>query len=178
MKVLSKTLVLFAHPYFEYSRTNARLVQAYQGLEHVTFRDLYEEYPDFNILTYIERKRLVYYDRLIFHFPLIWFGMPPLLKLWIDDVFNLKWFNEKKDKNPIFGKRADVIVTVDTIYGEYTKDEPLPLDSAHFLTTLVRCLKINNMTIENFLTINNADNLTTSELEDYFIRIKTIAQNT
>lgn len=174
--ILSKTLVLFAHPYFENSRTSARLIQAYQNLEHVTFRDLYEEYPDFNILTYFERKRLNFHDRVIFHFPLVWFGMPPLLKLWIDEVFDLKWFTDKKDKNPIFGKRADVIVTMDSIYREYTKDELAPADASKYLTTLMRCIKINCMPLGSFITIPDSDDLPENELEEYYLKIKEIVQ--
>jgi len=87
---LEKTLVLFAHPYFEHSTTNIRLLECYQAMENITFRDLYQDYPDFHIQPFRERKRIVEYDRIIFHFPIIWFGLPPLLKLWIDEVFDMR----------------------------------------------------------------------------------------
>lgn len=175
---MNKTLVLFAHPYFEKSKTSSRLIQAYQNLEHVTFRDLYEEYPDFNILTYFERKRLSFYSRIIFHFPLVWFGMPPLLKLWIDDVFDLKWFTNEKENNPVYGKKTDVVVTVDSLYLEYTGDEPVPFDASRYLTTLMRCIKINNMRLGNFITINRSNNLSEQELGEYYLKIKEIAKST
>ena len=42
-------LLLFAHPKFEQSKTNAALVQKVKNLDGVTFHDLYELYPEFNI---------------------------------------------------------------------------------------------------------------------------------
>lgn len=44
------------------------------------------------------------YDTIIFHFPMIWFGMPPLLKLWIDEVFDMKWLSGL-DTSPVKGKK-------------------------------------------------------------------------
>ena len=42
-------LPLFAHPAVEKSRVYARLIEAVQGLPGVTFHDLYEAYPEFDI---------------------------------------------------------------------------------------------------------------------------------
>ena len=47
MSAANRVLVLFAHPALEKSRVNRRLIRAAQGLEGVTFHDLYEAYPDF-----------------------------------------------------------------------------------------------------------------------------------
>ena len=107
---MKKTLVLFAHPYFEHSTTNVRLLECYEAMDHVTVRDLYEDYPDFHIQPFRERKRIVEYQRIIFHFPIIWFGLPPLLKLWIDEVFDMRWITET-GLNILSGKDA-LIVTM------------------------------------------------------------------
>ena len=42
---MKKTLVIFAHPHFEYSHSNVELIKAYDGFEELDFKDLYEEYP-------------------------------------------------------------------------------------------------------------------------------------
>jgi putative NADPH-quinone reductase len=91
---MKKTLVVFAHPYLEHSNSNAELINFYVRHQHFTLRDIYEEYPNFHIAAFRERKRIKNYDRFIFQFPLIWFGMPPLLKLWIDEVFDRDWLKE------------------------------------------------------------------------------------
>ncbi|WKS94845.1 hypothetical protein [Riemerella columbina] len=49
---MKKTLVLFAHPFLEHSVFNAQVIEVYQGVEGLTFRDLYEEYPDFHIAAF------------------------------------------------------------------------------------------------------------------------------
>ena len=69
-KTLKKTLVIFAHPYFEYSTANLELIKMYDGVENLEFKDLYEEYPDFHIATFRERKRIKDFERIVFHFPL------------------------------------------------------------------------------------------------------------
>lgn len=102
---MKKTLVVFAHPYLEHSNSNVELINFYVRHQHYTLRDLYEEYPDFHIAAFRERKRLANYDRFIFQFPLIWFGMPPLLRLWIDEVFDRDWLQPGK-YNPLENKEV------------------------------------------------------------------------
>ena len=58
----TKILVLFAHPAFQKSRVNRHLVGAIRGLEGVTFRDLYETYPDFQIDVPVEQGLLRRHD--------------------------------------------------------------------------------------------------------------------
>jgi len=79
-------LILFAHPALEKSRVNRRLVAAVQGLEGVTFHDLYEAYPDFYIDVKHEQRLLEAHDIIAFQHPLYWYSTPSLLKEWQDLV--------------------------------------------------------------------------------------------
>lgn len=81
-----KVLILFAHPAFQKSRANRYLVDAVQNLDGVTFRDLYELYPDFNIHIAEEQQLLVDHDVIVFHHPFYWYSSPALLKEWQDLV--------------------------------------------------------------------------------------------
>ena len=45
----NKILILFSHPLFEKSQANKALVDNIPKSENITFHDLYEEYPDFDI---------------------------------------------------------------------------------------------------------------------------------
>lgn len=81
-----KVLILFAHPAFQKSRANRHLVDVVQNLDGVTFRDLYELYPDFNIQVAEEQKLLVEHDVIVFHHPFYWYSSPALLKEWQDLV--------------------------------------------------------------------------------------------
>jgi glutathione-regulated potassium-efflux system ancillary protein KefG len=57
----------------------------------ITFHDLYEIYPDFNVNIEKEKKLLDENDIIIWHHPLYWYSSPPLLKQWIDMVLELGW---------------------------------------------------------------------------------------
>ncbi|UBF25284.1 NAD(P)H-dependent oxidoreductase [Kovacikia minuta CCNUW1] len=82
----NQILILFAHPALEKSRVNRRLIQAVQGLDAVMVRDLYEEYPDFNIRVKVEQDLLLAHDIIVFHHPFYWYSCPAILKEWQDLV--------------------------------------------------------------------------------------------
>jgi glutathione-regulated potassium-efflux system ancillary protein KefG len=81
-----RVLILFAHPAFQKSRINRRLLRAVQGLENVKIHDLYEEYPDFQIDVEREQKLLLDHDIIVLQHPFFWYSGPALLKEWEDLV--------------------------------------------------------------------------------------------
>ena len=87
----TRILVLFAHPSLQRSRVNRALLDAITGLAHVTVRDLYELYPDQDVDLRREQELVAEHDVLVFHHPLYWYSAPPLLKAWIDLVFEHGW---------------------------------------------------------------------------------------
>lgn len=86
-----KILILFAHPAFERSRVHARLLKAVRTLPGITLRDLYEEYPDFDVLPKLEQPLLEKHDLIIFQHPFYWYSGPALLKQWMDLVLEHGW---------------------------------------------------------------------------------------
>jgi glutathione-regulated potassium-efflux system ancillary protein KefG len=86
-----KILVLFAHPLLEKSHINRELVKVYADIEQLTFHDLYERYPEFDIDIEFEKNLLVEHDLIIFHHPFYWYSCPPLMKQWIDMVLEVGW---------------------------------------------------------------------------------------
>jgi glutathione-regulated potassium-efflux system ancillary protein KefG len=88
---MNKVLIIFAHPRFEDSRANAALIENIPASEHVTFHDLYENFPDFNIDINLEKILLASHDVVIWHHPFYWYSAPPLLKQWIDLVLEFGW---------------------------------------------------------------------------------------
>ncbi|THB64446.1 MAG: NAD(P)H oxidoreductase, partial [Gammaproteobacteria bacterium] len=87
----NKILLIFAHPALQNSRVNAQLIEYVKDLDGVTFLDLYEEYPDFNIDVKHEQNLLTEHDIVIFHHPLLWFSVPALIREWMDLVFQHMW---------------------------------------------------------------------------------------
>lgn len=91
MSIQKKVLVLFFHPTQKTSRVGLALSEAVKDLKHVTFRDMYGLYPDFLIDVKREQKVLEEHDLIVFQHPVYWYSCPPLLKLWIDEVFEFGW---------------------------------------------------------------------------------------
>ena len=83
---MTKILILFAHPLYEKSRIHKALKKAIPETSDITFRDLYELYPDFNINIKQEQQLLIDHDIIIWQHPVYWYSVPPLLKQWIDMV--------------------------------------------------------------------------------------------
>ena len=83
---MPRVLVLFAHPAFEKSRINRRLLDAVRDLEGVTIHDLYETYPDFQIDVGDEQRRLVAHDVIVLQHPFYWYSAPALMKEYLDLV--------------------------------------------------------------------------------------------
>ena len=86
-----------AHPELEQSRANRRLMAAARALgrgdaaARVEVRDLYALYPDYLIDVAEEQAALAAARLVVWQQPIRWYGMPPLLKLWCDDVLAFGW---------------------------------------------------------------------------------------
>jgi len=88
---MPRILILFAHPRLEKSRANKALLRRIPSNKQITFRDLYELYPDLNVDIRKEQTLLQEHDIIILHHPLYWYSVPPLLKQWIDLVLAFGW---------------------------------------------------------------------------------------
>ncbi|RSZ59878.1 NAD(P)H dehydrogenase [Massilia atriviolacea] len=88
---LRKVLVIFAHAAPQRSRVNRRLAQAARSVPGVELVDLYETYPDFYIDVAAEQDNLADAAALVFLHPIQWYGMPSLLKEWVDTVLVPGW---------------------------------------------------------------------------------------
>ena len=74
-------------------------------------RDLYAEYPDFQIDIAREQDLLLAHDRIVLQFPLYWYAATPLLKKWLDDVLTYGFaYGSTGDK--LHGKDLQLILSV------------------------------------------------------------------
>ncbi len=89
-------LVLVAHPAIEVSRVNRRLMTAAATAQRaqggrVVVRDLYALYPDYVIDVAAEQRALQQAALVVWQHPVHWYSMPPLMKLWQDEVLSFGW---------------------------------------------------------------------------------------
>jgi glutathione-regulated potassium-efflux system ancillary protein KefG len=105
-----RILILFAHPALQRSRVNRVLIEAVRNVDGVTFHDLYEAYPEFDIDVRAEQELLVAHDIIIFHHPFYWYSMPAILKEWQDLVLEHGWAYGS-DGKALHGKMLLSVIT-------------------------------------------------------------------
>jgi glutathione-regulated potassium-efflux system ancillary protein KefF len=89
---MSDILVLAAHPDLAQSRVSRTLLQAAgQAGERVQVRDLYTLYPDYAIDRDAEQAAVADTRLMVWLHPIHWYGMPALMKLWVDEVLSFGW---------------------------------------------------------------------------------------
>ena len=84
--IMSKVLLSYAHPGHGKSFVNKELAKVAKKAAGVTFQDLYEKYPRFNIDVDEQQQLLLEHDVIIFQFPLFWYSTPSIIKEWFDLV--------------------------------------------------------------------------------------------
>jgi len=107
---MRKILILFAHPMVHKSRVNRQLIEAVEGLDHVTVNNLYERYPDFFIDVKYEQELLLEHDIIIWHHPFYWYSAPAMIKEWFDLVLE-HGFAYGREGNALAGKHAMTCIT-------------------------------------------------------------------
>jgi glutathione-regulated potassium-efflux system ancillary protein KefF len=85
------TYVLAAHPNWRESRVNRRLLEAARATAGVQVRDLYGAYPDYDIDVAAEQAAVAQARLVVLLHPIHWYSMPPLMKLWLDEVMAHGW---------------------------------------------------------------------------------------
>jgi glutathione-regulated potassium-efflux system ancillary protein KefG len=95
---MAKILILFAHPRFENSLVQKQLSIAARRVPGITFHDLYEHYPDFDVQVQQEQALLISHDIIVLQHPFYWYSCPPLMKQWLDLVLQHGWAYGKEGK--------------------------------------------------------------------------------
>ncbi|HET8746866.1 MAG TPA: NAD(P)H-dependent oxidoreductase [Ramlibacter sp.] len=83
--------VLAAHPDWRYSRVTRLLEQQARSVPGVQVQDLYARYPDYDIDIAAEQAHVEAARLLVLLHPIQWYSMPPLMKLWLDEVLRYGW---------------------------------------------------------------------------------------
>jgi glutathione-regulated potassium-efflux system ancillary protein KefG len=107
---MSSILIIFAHPTLEKSRVHKRLIERIPQSLDLTFNDLYEAYPDYDIDVSREQDLLSSHDIVVLQHPFFWYSVPPLLKQWIDLVLEHGWAYGSRG-TALRGKKALSLIT-------------------------------------------------------------------
>ncbi|MTI21720.1 NAD(P)H oxidoreductase [Fulvivirga sp. RKSG066] len=161
---MQKILILFAHPKYEQSRTNKSLVEKVRDLEGVTFRDLYEIYPDFNINVLYEKELLNAHDIIIWHHPFYWYSCPPLLKQWIDVVLEFGWAYGPSG-NALTGKKVMNVLTAGGSKEVYCSEGYNNYSIREFLRPMEQTARLCGMTYLPPFAVMGTHKLSDEELQ-------------
>ncbi|KAA8732164.1 NAD(P)H-dependent oxidoreductase [Acinetobacter qingfengensis] len=94
------TLMILSHPNFEQSIANKTIVTELTKQRHdLEVRHIYDLYPDYKIDVTAEQTALLKHDLVILQYPMYWFNMPAILKIWFDQVFTYQFaYGSQGDK--------------------------------------------------------------------------------
>jgi putative NADPH-quinone reductase len=84
-------LFIVAHPLLERSRANRAITDAVTQIKSLTVHKLYDLYPHFDIDVAYEQSLLRKHKLIVVQHPFYWYNVPPLLKMWQDEVLESGW---------------------------------------------------------------------------------------
>jgi len=140
-------LLILAHPYYTQSIANKaiveELVKTYPDLE---VRDIFQLYPDYKIDVSAEQEALLRHDTIILQYPMFWFNMPAILKLWFDEVFTYQFaYGSQGDK--LKDKKVIISMTVGQKEADMVNDQENLIDS--FLKAVQYSIQYTQMQLSN-----------------------------
>ncbi len=89
---MKNVVIICGHPDLKNSLANKTILEEISALcPQVEIRKLCELYPDYQFDVKAEQAALEKADVIIFQYPMHWYGVPGLLKLYIDKVMEHGW---------------------------------------------------------------------------------------
>jgi glutathione-regulated potassium-efflux system ancillary protein KefG len=165
---MAKVLILFAHPALEKSRVHSRLISNIHKIHGVTFRDLYETYPDFDIDIKKEQSLLLQHEIIILQHPFYWYSSPAIIKQWLDLVLEHGWAYGK-DGTMLTGKKMMNAISCGGPSDAYQKEGRNRFTIREFLTPFDQTAVLCKMQYLPPFVIHGTHQLSTVEIEEYAI---------
>ena len=88
---MAEIVVIAAHPHLQHSHVTRAMIDAAARAPRTEVRELYARYPDYLVDVEAEQAALAAAKLVIWLHPIHWYSMPPLAKLWLDEVFAFGW---------------------------------------------------------------------------------------
>ena len=171
-------LIIYTHPNNIKSNLNDKIIKNIKNKKdsNITIKNLYNLYSNFKINVKKEQEDILKHKRIILQFPIYWYGMPSLLKKWIDEVFSYGFsYGPKGDK--VKGKEVILAITTGGNKESYSKIGQHKHTINEFLIPIEMSIKYMQMKyIEPFVTYDargissnkNKDELINKISDNYF----------
>lgn len=166
----AKALVIVAHPFWSRSNANKGCVAAIQEKWPCEIRLLDRVVPIWDIEQ--EQSLLSRSDLWIFQFPLFWYGVPGLMKSWLDDVFTWGWAFDANG-GMLQGKHLVCSVTVGSNLASFAPGKRNRLGLETYLSSLEQFANYTGIEWHGIIPTQAGDwkeNLAKEETKDRFQR--------
>lgn len=139
---MKNIVIISGHPDLQHSVANATILDIIsQELPEAEIRYLDRLYPTYQFDIAAEQKALLNADVIVWQFPLSWYSIPGLLKLWIDQVFLHGFSHGSKGK--LSGKKLLLSFTTGAPLAAYSRQGAFHFSLDDFLppfkTTATLC---------------------------------------
>lgn len=168
---MARVLILFAHPALHRSRMNVALMDAVQGIDGVTFRDLYEEYPNLHIDFETEQELLLEHDIVVFQHPFYWYSAPAILKEWQDVVLEYG-FAYGENGTKLAGKKLMSAITAGGPEDAYHREGYNRYTVRELLAPFDQTARLCGMDYLEPFVIHSASQLPSSEIGEWAKRYR------
>jgi len=172
----NRILILFFHPRFENSRANRAVVNELVNVPGVKFKDMYEIYPDFNIIVDQEQADLLDADIIIFSHPFHWYSCPPLMKQWIDLVLTPGWAYAKGG-DKLTGKFMFHFITCAGSFEAYSHTGRNNFTIRELLRPFEQTANLCHMKFMPPYMVTTANRLSVEELKEHAQRMREIVED-
>ncbi|GKT34733.1 hypothetical protein ADUPG1_008031 [Aduncisulcus paluster] len=171
-----KTLAIFGHPDLEStSVVNKKWLETLtaEGLDNVTVHKIAKaQTKAFSFDVKAEQDLLVAHDRILFIFPLFWYGLPALFKKWMDDVLAYG-FAYGSSGNALKDKEFRMIISTGGPASAYSKEGPYSCTIEELLLPLKAMATMTGMKYEESAIIHGCSPFIPCSDEDKEKRVTT-----
>lgn len=142
---MARILVLNGHPNPAASFAGNTILKEFLALEdQVTVRNLSEQVHDGHFDVAAEHACLLDADILVWHFPLYWYSVPAVMKLWIDTVLT-HGFAFGTNGTALKGKKVVLSFTAGAGQDKYVKGGAMGWPVEAFLPPLLQTVRLCSM---------------------------------
>ncbi len=155
------------------SRANRQILETLKSIPEITINDLYEKYPYFHIDVRQEQKLLLEHDIIFFQHPFYWYNMPPLLKLWFDEVFEIG-FAYGTSGEKLKGKDFFVSITAGGPFESYSPQGYNNYSFEQFLPAYLQTAQLCKMVWKKPLVFHGVNQASDADIKTHADKIKNI----
>lgn len=148
---MKNVLIVSGHTDLQHSFANKAILDALQQrLPEATYRFLDQVQTDYQFDIAIEQQHLVAADIIVLQFPFFWYGVPSLMKKWIEDVF-IHGFSHGSTGDKVRGKVLLLSFTSGAPEEMYREGGPQGFPIDDFLPPLKQFAALTGMTWGGFV---------------------------